>query len=347
MSRNFLKTIAQVGLPAILSLALLWYAVRGLSAREFWSALQTISPGLLVLMLVFPFFSMVLRAWRWYLLLAPVRALPFRTVFAFTNIGFMANNLLPAHAGEVVKPFLLARKTETSVVATFATVFLERLWDMAVMIGVMLWVILAVPLPTELKWAGGVMGGAGILLMISMFFLSGENSPVLRALLRVFRFLPANWHDRLGKMLETFLAGVRSLRRGRAILLTGLLTLMIWGGLVANIAILLDGFPGSPARGGETVVAAAAVLVVLVFAIALPTSPGYFGVTQAAFWIVLQQFGYNQTVAVGCSIVFNLTQYLTITGLGLFYLVKEGFGWRQLVGASHAGEPLKTGNEGT
>src|SRR4030095_2751412 len=49
--------------------------------------------------------------------------------FRTTTIGFAASAVLPARAGEVIRPYLLARQEGLRATATFATIILERLLD--------------------------------------------------------------------------------------------------------------------------------------------------------------------------------------------------------------------------
>src|SRR5262249_18499513 len=77
----------------------------------------------------------VLRAWRWQFLLRPMKKTQFASAFRATAIGFAASFLLPGRTGEVLRPYLLARREGLSAVAAFATVIVERLLDM---IGVLL-----------------------------------------------------------------------------------------------------------------------------------------------------------------------------------------------------------------
>src|SRR5688572_33126087 len=73
--------------------------------------------------------TFVVRAERWKYLLEPLGPTRFRTVFRTTVIGFAASAVLPARAGEVIRPYLLARQEGLSATATFATIIIERLLD--------------------------------------------------------------------------------------------------------------------------------------------------------------------------------------------------------------------------
>ncbi|NIP79624.1 MAG: UPF0104 family protein, partial [Gemmatimonadetes bacterium] len=55
----------------------------------------------------------------------------FRTRYAATTIGFMANNVLPARAGEFARAFALGRLERMSMTASLGSLVVERLFDAA------------------------------------------------------------------------------------------------------------------------------------------------------------------------------------------------------------------------
>ena len=55
-----------------------------------------------------------LRAWRWGHLLRPLAPVPFRHLISATYVGFMSGLLIP-RAGEVVRPYLVARRHRVRV----------------------------------------------------------------------------------------------------------------------------------------------------------------------------------------------------------------------------------------
>ena len=63
-------------------------------------------------------------------LLAPIGPTRFRTVFRATIIGFAALAVLPARAGDVLRPYLVARQEGLSLSSAFATIVIERVLDL-------------------------------------------------------------------------------------------------------------------------------------------------------------------------------------------------------------------------
>src|SRR5437588_6378593 len=125
MLRSHLRTVVVLGLAAGL-LALFLYKV------DLWGAIAAIAharPGWLALSLATMLANLALRAFRWRYLLEPLGNATFGNAFRATAVGFAANSVLPARAGEVIRPYFLSRHEAMSATGAFATIILERLLD--------------------------------------------------------------------------------------------------------------------------------------------------------------------------------------------------------------------------
>src|SRR5690606_23403237 len=85
-----------------LGLALLGLSLRGVDLRGVLREIRSADPLLFLAAIAAATAPMVVRAWRWRVLLEPSRpGTAFRSRFEATMIGFMANNVLPARVGEL------------------------------------------------------------------------------------------------------------------------------------------------------------------------------------------------------------------------------------------------------
>ncbi|MDR4506187.1 MAG: flippase-like domain-containing protein [Candidatus Scalindua sp.] len=75
------------------------------------------------------FVSYYIRAIRWAWLLAPVKKVSILNLFSVTIIGFMANNVLPARVGEIIRPVMIAKRENVRLSTAAATVIIERVFD--------------------------------------------------------------------------------------------------------------------------------------------------------------------------------------------------------------------------
>src|SRR3989304_3309225 len=155
---------------------------------------------------------MGIRAVRWQGLLAPIGLVSFGNAFRTTIIGFGASFLLPARAGEVIRPYLLARREGFSATAAFATIIFERVLDL-VSVTLLLGVFVALFDPGmadrhrllyNAVQVGGLVGAiTAVGLLAAMFALAGRPEAAAQAASRLEHLLPeraARGVSRLGRL---------------------------------------------------------------------------------------------------------------------------------------------------
>ena len=154
------------------------------------------------------------RAWRWQYLLEPRRDQ--LNSFRATAVGFAATTILPARAGEVIRPYFLSRHERMSATAAFATVILERVLDMlTVLVLLAAYVFVFRPeLATTnavafeaVKWAGGTAAVGALAALVVFFVLAGDPARLGRTLFRLERVLPSTLAGLLARVAEKFPPG--------------------------------------------------------------------------------------------------------------------------------------------
>src|SRR5262245_63104970 len=68
----------------------------------------------------------VFRTWRWQLELRPLAHVPFGRLWVVTSVAYMAIQLLPFRLGEVVRPWLLSRRSSLSFSNVAGNVIVEK-----------------------------------------------------------------------------------------------------------------------------------------------------------------------------------------------------------------------------
>src|SRR5262245_46117701 len=141
--------LVKIILGVVISGALLVYLFWSVDPREVLARLgQTIWP-LLAVSLLLNLVSVWIRAWRWHYLFPP-DSRPAH-LFNAVMIGYMANNVLPLRAGEVVRVYIASRYGPRFW-TTVATLVVERVLD-GLAVGLMLaGLFLTLPMPRELRW---------------------------------------------------------------------------------------------------------------------------------------------------------------------------------------------------
>ena len=239
----------------------------------------------------------LVRGERWRALLRAERGRPSRAdAHGLNVVGYAANNVLPARAGDAVRVFLMAPRAGTSKKAVLGTLLAERLLDIAVILT--LFVVVGYGLLGE---AGA--GDARWILLATMA-LAGSAVAAVAMIRR---------HERLHRLLAPVLSSTLALRGGHGLALLAT-TLLIWG-LEAAVWMSVGaaaGFGMDPIEGCYIVALAS------VFAL-IPSGPGYAGTQDAAAVTGILALGgtHSQAVTYLILVRFVLAVPITIAGLGL------------------------------
>jgi uncharacterized protein (TIRG00374 family) len=270
--------------------------------------------------------TMIIRTWRWQILLRDLKNISYKRVFSFTMIGFMANNILPAHTGELVRAFYLGRKERISVVSTFTTVFIERLFDFIAVTLFLLVIIHLVTIPIWLKHIAMGIGILSLLLTVLLMIMASKQGAGVSFFYRLTSKLPEKIKTQLQAFFNSFLTGIKMLHSKKDSFYIFLISLFLWAQITVAIYILLWGY----GLNTDLTLASITVMIFSVFAVAIPSAPGYFGVLELAFVIALSIFYVEKPDALACSVIYHLTQYIPITLGGVIFLFKEGLSFKAI-----------------
>src|SRR5579863_9989320 len=106
--------------------AMFFLLLRNIDWKDLWSAFAQFRAIWIIPSLAVYLLGYIIRGFRWEVLLSPIKKCNFQSLFPTLVIGFMANNLLPARAGEFVRAYLNGTKEKISRSASLATILLER-----------------------------------------------------------------------------------------------------------------------------------------------------------------------------------------------------------------------------
>ncbi|HEX4807553.1 MAG TPA: lysylphosphatidylglycerol synthase transmembrane domain-containing protein [Bryobacteraceae bacterium] len=210
-------------LTSLLALAILfgfgWFAWQHYSTfawSRFFQAFGLINRYWFIAGVLAAFASFTVRAVRWQALMLPARS-SFRSVWQATFIGCSACVIL-GRAGELVRPFLIARRERTEFSLQAGIWVLERLYDFLVILALFgigisrarkLGVSPDSPLESILR-IGGWIVFAGAALTAGFLILVGPHAESLqRRLAHFLSFLPPARVQTIIRVLNSFLSGAR------------------------------------------------------------------------------------------------------------------------------------------
>lgn len=297
-------------------------------ASSFRRANYLTLPAYLFLLAVFFW----LKAVRWALLLEPVRPtnpITARQCTSSLMIGFMGNNVLPAHLGDLVRVVVMGRQFGISKTAVFSTVVLERVFDVAAILGILVWGLARAPkAPPGARQTSYMLAAMLAVCVVGIIFYALKTAWFVRTtewFLDRTPFVPMSLKRRAAEMLESGALGMAALRNGRLAFWITVTSIVQW---VLNVVTIQLSFFAFDIKQPTSV--AAIVMGVVAFGVTLPSTPGFFGVIQAAFRYSLEPFGVAPTDAVASSVYYQIVSWVAVTAVGFYYLHKTGMKLTQL-----------------
>jgi uncharacterized protein (TIRG00374 family) len=320
--RNSLRIALSLGLSAIF----LWIALHGVSWDEARASLReahlwVLAPAFLVGLL-----SLYFRALRWGILLRPFSRVDTQPLMSATAIGFAANMLLPLRAGEVIRPWLLARKVNLPLAQTLATVALERLFDMATLLLFFAIATLTLPLPPEWRRYGWFFLATFVVLLALLVALQQLPERTIAVVSTLLVPLPERVSSLAERAIRQFAEGLASLQSGAAIALALGYSLAVWLTLAITFGLGISALelPVPWVRGALSLTAIVAI------AVAIPGGPGFIGMFQVGCEVALGVYGIGKSVAFSYSVLVHLIQFASSVAFGLYYFVRENVSLSEL-----------------
>jgi len=315
----------------LVSAGLLWLAARDVDFPSAWGYIQTVNLYYLAPYLALVAIEVVLRAWKWQVLLAPIKAASFRNLNAATLIGLMANNVLPARAGEFVRAYVGARMERIPFSASFATVAVDRLLDGLTVSAIFVLAVVLQPLRDEVKVGGYTAAGLYAGALAFFLILLTRETLAFRLLASVLRFLPPRAAQYITRLVRSFVAGLGALKNGRLVAASVFISVLIWLGYALSIFVMAIAMDIH-----LTLFQAFVVLLIVTILLTLPSTPGFLGAMELGITWGLVLFGVDASRAFAFALVYHVTQYVPITVGGFIVLWLEGMGMREI---SHVPAP--------
>ena len=320
---------------AALAIALLLWALRGVHLAEVVRQIRNADPWPLALGVVFGTLTFPMRLIRWRLLLrsetgAPLPAMPLWHAVA---IGFMANNILPFRAGELVRTVAATKLSGARFTSAMSSIAVERVFDALACVGLLGVGLLTSDLPTGVMVGGiSLARAAQVAGILSIGALAAAGAVVAfpaaaESLIR--RFLPAGrMTDRLIYLIEGIRHGLASLRSPALLTRVILWSLALW--LVNALALYVSfaAFDIPVGFGGALLLQG-----VLVIGISVQLTPGFVGQFEAAIVAGLALYGISNDVASSYAIAYHGATFIPITLAGAWSLARTPVALSDLRGA--------------
>ncbi len=319
----------RLGLGLLISLACLAYVLREVDFHRLWQLTRQVHPLYVVVLALLLGLSLWFRSWRWRMLLEPVRHCRLSTLYSANLIGLMANNLLPARLGELVRAYTLSQLEPVPASSALATLVLERILDgLCLLLVLFAALIFADPQARAGSFSVAYLRGAGFFLlavylgmMLLMVCLWRWPGGTMGWLGRLAGRISSSLGRRVEGLLKTFHQGLAVIGRARRLVPLGLVSLAVWLPILGMFMAFLPAMemPLSPLLAAMAMAGAS-------LGSAVPAGPGYVGTFQLAVTWCLVMAGADPQKAMAYSLIFWAVTNLPLTVAGLAEMWRRGTG---------------------
>jgi uncharacterized protein (TIRG00374 family) len=288
------------------SLGALALVVRSVDLGAAWEVLRRAEPGWLVLLLAFVAADVLLRAIRWRVLLAPLADVPLRTTLSSLLVGYLANNVLPARLGEIVRSHDLGERAGVSRSMVLGTIVVERVVDTVVVVAIAAIAILVLSVRGVV--ASAVLVGLAVTALLVVAIAVGIVAHRLPGAHRL-RAALGRW-PRVHDVLRKLRAGLAIASDARTMAAAVALSVGSWSCTVLAFAAAAQAVGIEPTMGQAALLAAGTNL-----ATAIPAAPGYVGTFELATVTIAGSVGISAAPALAFAVLVHATTLL-LTSVG-------------------------------
>ena len=329
LARRFanVRTIGSI----VFALLLLFLLFRQLniSLAETWRRISEADPLLLLVAFVSYYLTFPLRGLRWHFVLSRSGCeVPLRAATEILFLSWFVNCLVPAKLGDLYRAYLLRENYSASVSRTVGTVFIERIVDIVVIVG--------------LAVAAGYWSFRGRSTpQLDALFLAGFLFAALLGIfvlsLRMFgpaigRVLP----QRVGHLFERFREGSVAALSPRALFVLLLLTGLIWLGESLRLFFVVRAL--DLPEVGLGISASAFVALAASLLTAIPLTPAGVGFVEAGIVGALAIYGVERNAAASVALTDRAISILSVIILGGVLYAMSG-----MVRRAHGARPARAG----
>jgi uncharacterized protein (TIRG00374 family) len=306
------------GVGAAISVVAIWLVLRSVDVGQTIDILRAADLGWIVLVAVFVVVDLLMRALRWQRLVAPIGHVGYLPMLAYLLIGYLANNVLPARLGELVRSHYLGDREGLSRTTTLGTVVVERVVDFVVVVAIAAAAILVLSVRGIV--ANAVLVGVALAALLAAAIAIGIAAHRLPGAERI-AVIAGRWPrlmDLAGKLRGGLAVAGRPRTLGEALILS----LLAWGATVLAFAAAGQAVGIELTIGQASLLAAGVALVT-----AIPAGPANLGTFELAAVEIAKAVGVPPHEAFAIALLVHATILVLTSVGGLVALAR--LGWRR------------------
>ncbi|MGH9490627.1 MAG: lysylphosphatidylglycerol synthase transmembrane domain-containing protein [Terriglobales bacterium] len=301
--------------------------------QAVWHATSSAKLSFLLGAIALIYLSYLLRTLRWSTLMSPHGR--FWPILRGTLIGFTGMAIF-GRPGEFVRPYYIARTHRMAVSPQLAVWLLERAFDMA---ATLLLIIAALllnpslaghgPASDAMRHAVWIFGGMIVAVLVAIGLFHRHSGGVTRFVRRHLARSSQSLAQRAEHFLHTLALGTQALAAGgKNLILSSVYTASLWLGVAVAVWLVVQGFPGMLPRFSYAEALLLLGFLLIGSIIQLPAIGG--GVQVLIVLGLTEVFGAPAASAASAALLLWLIAFYAVTPLGAALAAREHLSWRRL-----------------
>ena len=289
-------------LGIIVSIIFAYFSFKGIDLEDLTEGLGNNDYTFFLPAIILLTMPLILKSIRWGILLNPLEKIQQKVLFPITCVGFMGILLIPMRAGEIVRPYLISKKSRIPISSALATIFIERVLDSMALLLILFVSIIVSDFPAWFTSIGYSLFFIFIFMICLILFTYYKKEKTLLVIRPFLKLLPEKIHTRIEEFTINFINGFEIIGNPGRLMYSIFLSILIWGVSALGIYCLLlfQNFD-------LPVISAFVVLIITMIGISMPTAPGFVGNFQYSCIIALSLFNISKSDALGFSIVYHIS----------------------------------------
>lgn len=352
--------IPTIALGLIISGVCLYFVLRGVEWGEVWRHLTEVNLPLFMLAMLLMLAAYFLMSWRWQRLLEPLEVPPIAgaivgagdgekvavgevglvNLYGKTLTGYFFNAFFPARAGDIVRAYLLAKRTGLRKTTVLATIVIEKAFDGIALLLMLLFSLALLPSvianpasigvsPDLLAWASGLAMVAAIVGLV-LFYLYSDRFARVVGSVSLKLPLPERLKRLPVRLIKTFAEGMHIFRNPRPLASAGVISLLVWLVVALMFLVGLLSFK-TPFPSELTGVVGLFFMTALVnLGLLIPALPGNVGTYEALVVAGMAFFRVDKELAVAFALIFHVGQIVTTLSVGVVAFWMQNLSLRDL-----------------
>ena len=290
-----------------------------------WIVIRSADPALFAVVILLNLLQYVIRAWRWNILIEPIKKTAFSSRLYALLIGFAANCILPARLGEIIRANYLGQREHLSASSIFGTIVVERIFDGLTLLLFLMIGLMGTTFSGEWQSIGASLRATGVFLLVAYLllisFLIGfklKAKLFLNLLDRLLFLVPKTFRSRIIDVVWNFSLGLAMTRKPHQWVLVIFYSLLLWFASLCQIKLVeLSIHLQMP------LIAPFLVMAMASFGVMIPSAPGFIGTFHLSVQYAYLFYGIGKEEGLSAAILWHASFFFPTLILGLlaFFLL--------------------------